>query len=55
MDDTRDKLIEIEVKLDNLICNFENHLAHHFRYSVMAWTLSAGAILSLLLALLKLK
>jgi len=49
-----ERLVEIEVKLDTLLKDFENHLSHHFRYSIMAWSLAAGAIVSLLLTLIKL-
>ncbi|KKK70231.1 hypothetical protein LCGC14_2926060 [marine sediment metagenome] len=44
-----DLLIRIDVKLDSLYAGFTNHLKHHFRYNIMAWTVTLGAIISLIL------
>ena len=33
--------------------HFDNHLAHHFRYSILAWTITAGALITALFSLIK--
>jgi len=48
-----DVLICIEVKLKDLKTNFDNHLQHHFRYTIMAWTATIGLVVALILALVK--
>ena len=55
MDDRsdRDLLICLEVKLKELQKDFENHLIHHFRYSIMAWGVALGAIVTMAIALIK--
>lgn len=55
MDDRNDHdiLICLEVKLKELKIDFENHLIHHFRYSIMAWGVALGAIVTLAIALVK--
>jgi len=55
MDDRNDHdiLICLEVKLKELKADFENHLIHHFRYSIMAWGVALGAIVTLAIALIK--
>jgi len=45
-------LVEVRADLKWVIKNQENHLSHHFRYSIMAWSATAGAILSLIIALI---
>jgi len=49
-----DLLICIDVKLKTLTKHFENHLSHHFRYNILAWTIALGAIVTLAIALLSL-
>ena len=53
-----DVLICVEVKLKELIEDFKdfrtNHLNHHFRYNLLAWSIAGMAIISLLVALIKL-
>lgn len=46
-----DLLICIDVKLKELKTGFENHLQHHFRYTIMAWTATIGLVVALILAL----
>jgi len=29
----------------------DNHLEHHFKYSIMAWTIALGAVVTTILAL----
>jgi len=53
MNDDHDKIIEINVKLDGLIEQFSNHLKHHFRYSILAWSITLTALISLILMILK--
>jgi hypothetical protein len=48
-----DDLIEIKTKLDILIKHFDNHLAHHFRYSLLAWATALSAIAALVVTLCK--
>jgi len=48
-----DVLICLEVKLEEIKTDFENHLVHHFRYSIMAWGVALGAIVTLAIALVK--
>ena len=50
-----DLLITINVKLDNLNTCFTNHLKHHFRYGFLAWTVAFGAIVSLILIIVRLR
>jgi hypothetical protein len=49
-----DLLIRVDEKLDGLIGQFSNHLKHHFRYNILAWTIALGAIVTLAIALLSL-
>ena len=48
-----DILICLEVKLKELKKDFENHLEHHFRYNVLAWTITLGALITAFFALIK--
>lgn len=52
-DEDHDILIRLEVILKELKIDFDNHLKHHFRYSVMAWGIALGAIVTLAIALIK--
>lgn len=54
MDDRNDHdiLIHLEIILKELKVDFDNHLKHHFRYSVMAWGIALGAIVTLVIALI---
>ena len=53
-----DLLMRIDVKLEEvksdqkeLKGDFKNHLSHHFKYNIMAWSAAIGAIISLILLL----
>ncbi len=48
-----DDLIEIKTKLNILMSQFDNHLKHHFRYNILAWTVALGAIVSLAVIVIK--
>lgn len=48
-----DLLIKMDVKLDTLKTSFCNHLQDHKKYMIMAWTISIGAIVSLILIIIK--
>ena len=48
-----DLLIQIDTKLSALQTGFSNHLAHHFRYNILAYTVSIGAIVSLILIIVR--
>ena len=52
-DTDHDILIRVETKLEEIKIDFENHLVHHFRYSIMAWGVALGAIVTLAIALIK--
>jgi len=45
----KERLIRIETKLDKLIQDFENHLLHHFRYNILAWSIVLAAIIGLII------
>lgn len=49
------QLTEIITKLDILMKNFNNHLAHHFWYNTFAYTVMVGLIVSLVLFILRKK
>ena len=53
-DKERDELL---VRLDERTKYFgktmDNHLVHHFRYNILAWTVALGAIISLILKMWK--
>lgn len=49
MTDNDRRLITIETKLDTLIKGVDNHLNHHFRYSLMAWTVAIGLVITLII------
>jgi hypothetical protein len=48
-----DLLVEVNTILKELKRDFENHLIHHFRYSILAWSVALGAIITLAIALIK--
>jgi len=52
-DNEHDLLIETVTILKELKKDFENHLVHHFRYNILAWSIAAGAIVTLAIALIK--
>jgi len=53
MDSDHDILIELKVILEELKRDFDNHLQHHFRYTLLAWSVALGAIITLAIALIK--
>lgn len=44
-----DILIEIRIIQRELQKQFSNHLTHHFKYQVLAWSLILGSLVALLL------
>lgn len=48
-----DLLIEVRTILNELKEDFDNHLIHHFRYNILAWSIAGGAIVTLAIALIK--
>lgn len=48
-----DLLIEMNTILKELKKDFDNHLVHHFRYNILAWSVALGAIVTLAIALIK--
>lgn len=44
-----DEIIKIQTKLDVLIKQFDNHLNHHFRYNILAWTIALAAFIGMLI------
>jgi len=45
-------LIRLDERTERLVKDFENHLQHHFRYSVLAWTITVGALITAIFALI---
>jgi len=48
-----DLLVEVNTILKELKVDFDNHLVHHFRYSLLAWGVALSAIITLAIALIK--
>lgn len=48
-----DLLIRIDERTEDLEKQFSNHLQHHFRYSILAWTVTLGALVTMVIALLR--
>jgi len=46
---TDERLIKIETILNELKEDFDNHLSHHFRYTIMAWGIVLAAIVGLII------
>jgi len=42
-----------EHRLDSYDVKMDNHLKHHFRYNILAWTVALGAIVSLILVTIR--
>ena len=42
-----------EHRMDGFDVKMDNHLKHHFRYNILAWTVALGAIVSLILVILR--
>ena len=53
MDSDHDILIELKVILEELKKDFDNHLCHHYRYTMLASSVALGAIVTLAIALIK--
>lgn len=49
-----DLLIRIDERTEILERHFDNHLKHHFRYNLLAWSVALGAIVTLTVVLIKL-
>ena len=48
-----DLIVRIDAKLDELKTQFDNHLSHHFKATILAWTTAISAIGALLIILLR--
>lgn len=48
-----DLLIEMNTILKELKTDFDNHLVHHYRYTLLASSVALGAIITLAIALIK--
>lgn len=48
-----DMLIEAVTILRELKADFDNHLQHHFKATMLAWTVALGAVVTLAIALIK--
>ena len=46
---TDERLIALEIKVDELIKKMDNHLVHYFKYNIMAWSVTLIAIIGLML------
>lgn len=49
-----DLLVRIDERQIAFGHQMDNHLKHHFRYNILAWTVSLGAIVSLILIIVRL-
>ena len=49
----RDLLIRVDERSERVERWCYNHDAHHFRYMMLAWSVAAGAIVTLAIALIK--
>ncbi len=49
----RELLIRIDERTKTFEQQMTNHLVHHFRYSILAWAVTIGAIVSLILIIVK--
>lgn len=49
-----DLLMRIDERVENIEQQLENHLATHARANIVAWSTAAGAILALIILILKL-
>ena len=48
-----DLLIRIDVRTEKIEKWCSNHDVHHFRYTILAWSVALGAIITLAIALIK--
>ena len=48
-----DLLIRIDERMEDMEKQFANHLQHHFKYSILAWTVTLGALVTMVIALLR--
>lgn len=48
-----DILIRLDEKVTDIKESLDNHLTHHFRYNLLAWSITASAIIALIIALIK--
>jgi len=46
-----DLLLRIDERTKTFERQMTNHLVHHFRYNILAWTVALGAIISLILVI----
>jgi hypothetical protein len=49
-----DLLIRIDERVENIEVELSNHLTSHSKANIVAWSTAAGAILALIILLLKL-
>lgn len=49
-----DLIVRIDERTKNFEQQMSNHLVHHFRYNFLAWTVALGAIVSLILIIVRL-
>lgn len=50
-----DILIRLDEKVDDMREKLRNHLLHHFRYTLLAWSIAGSTIVALILLILKLQ
>ena len=51
--DDHDLLVRIDERTQTFGRQMDNHLKHHFRYNLLAWTVALGAIVSLIVVVVK--
>lgn len=49
----RDLLVRIDERTKTFEQQMDNHLKHHFRYNILAWSVALGAIVSLILIIVR--
>ncbi len=49
----RDLLIRIDERTKTFEKQMSNHLVHHFRYNLLAWTVTLGAVISLIFIIVR--
>jgi len=54
MSEIIEKIIKIETDVCWIKKSLSNHLTHHFKYTLFAWSVAGSAIIALIIALTKL-
>ena len=49
----REMLIRVDERQHQFSKTMDNHLQHHFKYTLLAWSITLGALVTLVIALIK--